>query len=252
MNLVTIGTVTPSKKKTGLIGVGKWGSILKEKLDKISDLKFSLNSKQNYKRKIENIDWVFIATPDKTHYEIVKNCLNSNVNVFCEKPLTNSEKESEHLFRIAEKQKVKLYVDDIQNYLNANIVYKKKNYITRRKKSEGNSIDLLYRLAYHDIYFIYPIIKNEKIKKINIRNIDDNLNFDIVFENFEFNFFYDLNSDTKIHNINNYDLITKKDVLLLMIKRVLNNQVNFDENKNLSLFANRIIDMIQNKVNVKL
>ena len=32
MNLVTIGTVTPSKKKTGLIGVGRWGSILKEKL----------------------------------------------------------------------------------------------------------------------------------------------------------------------------------------------------------------------------
>ena len=74
--------------KVGLIGYGKWGKILHEKLNKFCDVKFVCTSKDDYIWQLENVDWVVVATPDDTHYEIVKNCLWFGKNVFCEKPLT--------------------------------------------------------------------------------------------------------------------------------------------------------------------
>ena len=40
-----------SRPKVGLIGIGKWGNILKEKLKRHSNLIFAANSKTNYKKK---------------------------------------------------------------------------------------------------------------------------------------------------------------------------------------------------------
>ena len=69
--------------KTGLIGNGKWGKILRKKLLLISDLKFVCNSKDSFLEKLNDVDWVIIATPNPTHYEIVKKCLSFGKNVFC-------------------------------------------------------------------------------------------------------------------------------------------------------------------------
>jgi len=82
-----------------------------------------------YEKKLKNIDWIFIATPDKTHFKLVKKFLLKKINVFCEKPLTLKFKQSIELFKIAKKNKVKLYVDDIQIFLKKKIILKKKNYI---------------------------------------------------------------------------------------------------------------------------
>ena len=50
----------------GLIGKGKWGSKLKSKLLEKSNLKFICGKKNNYIKLIKknNINWVFIATPN--------------------------------------------------------------------------------------------------------------------------------------------------------------------------------------------
>ncbi len=71
------------KFNVGLIGKGKWGSLLKSKLTDISNLKFVLGKKKNYLNFIrENkLNWVFVATPNNTHFGIVKNCLNSGVKI---------------------------------------------------------------------------------------------------------------------------------------------------------------------------
>ena len=103
-------------KNVGLIGYGYWGKILHSKLDSISKVKFICKSKDNYINKLDLVDWVFIATPDKTHYEITKSCIENGKNVFCEKPLTLTLKKSKNLFKLAETCKVKLYVDDVFNY----------------------------------------------------------------------------------------------------------------------------------------
>ena len=103
--------------KIGLIGYGYWGKKLHEKIKKLSlDVEFICRSKDNYYSKLKDVDWVFVATPDNTHYEIVKKCLWAGKNVFCEKPLTPTYEQSKKLFRLAEMKNVKLYVDDVFNY----------------------------------------------------------------------------------------------------------------------------------------
>ena len=45
-------------------------------------------------------DIVFVVTPPQTHYEVCKHFLKKGVNVFCEKPLTLSEKSSYELLNV--------------------------------------------------------------------------------------------------------------------------------------------------------
>ena len=73
--------------KTGLIGNGYWGSIVQQKLELLSDLKFIANSKTDLSSIIHDVDIVFICTPTPTHYDIVKFCLMNDKHIFCEKPL---------------------------------------------------------------------------------------------------------------------------------------------------------------------
>ena len=79
-------------ESVGLIGYGYWGKILLTKLKKLSDVKFVCTSKDDYISKLNLVEWVFVATPNNTHYEIVRQCILNKKNVFCEKPLTLSYK----------------------------------------------------------------------------------------------------------------------------------------------------------------
>jgi predicted dehydrogenase len=97
------------KTDVGLIGNGIWGSKIKSNLIKIANLKFVCNSSKNYLNEIKKnkVKWVFIATPNKTHYEIVKNCLNKGINVYCEKPLCLSHLKAKKLVELSKKKKIK-------------------------------------------------------------------------------------------------------------------------------------------------
>ena len=115
--------------RVGLIGYGKWGKILISKLEIFCDVRFTCRSKDTYLDKLDTVDWIFVATPDETHYEIVRNCLWKGKNVFCEKPLTLTYQESKKLYKFAEMGKAKLYVDDIQNYREYDFEITKNNLI---------------------------------------------------------------------------------------------------------------------------
>ena len=98
-------------KSTGLVGKGKWGKILQKKINIVSKLHFTANSKSKYLSKLDKIDWVFIATPDSTHYGIVNKCIEKKVNIFCEKPLTKTYSQSLKLFHKAEKNNVNIFIE---------------------------------------------------------------------------------------------------------------------------------------------
>ena len=235
-------------KSTGLVGRGKWGKILQKKISSISKLHFTANSKSKYFNKLDKIDWIFIATPDNTHFKIVNKCIEKKINIFCEKPLTKTYIQSLRLFRKAEKNRILLYVDEVQSFLKKKLKIKKYNYITRQKKGFGDPKDLLFRFAYHDFYYLYEKVKKAKISNIKILNIKDYLEFKIDFGKKTFHFYYSLNSEKRIHSFNSINLLTKKDVLSKMIKDVLNEKVDFNNNKNKSLFANKLIDRIIKKI----
>ena len=237
------------KLKVGLIGIGKWGAILNKKLKKNSNLVFSVNSKTPYLDKLNSVDWIFIATPDETHFSIVKKILKRKKNIFCEKPLTLNYKKSKYLFDLAKKNKTRLYVDNIQTFYKKKIFLKKNNFITRQKKGKGSPKYLLYRFAYHDFYYLYDFLKNKKIKQILIEDKKRDLRFKIIYKDKTiFNFHYSLNSEKKIHMINKFNFVTKKDLLNIMIKSVIKSKVNFNKNQKQSLFANLLIDKIRKKL----
>jgi hypothetical protein len=234
-------------KKIGLIGYGKWGKILYDKLKIFCDIKFICRSKDSYLDKLDQIDWVVIATPEDTHYEIVKNCLSNGKNVFCEKPLTPTYKQSCQLFDIAEQHKVKLYVDDVQNFRIVDYKLEQNNFVERKKNSKNSTpLDLFFKLAYHDFYFLYEHIKNKKIKDVEILNTTKNLNFKVLYDNFNIEFLYDVYFDGKEHNINSVSIDGKDDIVLKMLQKVFNEDVDFDYNKKISLFANKYIETIIN------
>ena len=239
------------KFNVGLIGKGKWGSLLKSKLTDISNLKFVLGKKKNYLNFIrENkLNWVFVATPNNTHFGIVKNCLNSGVNVFCEKPLTINYLDAKKLFKIAKKNKVKLYVSDVYSFHNKKI--KKillSNKIVRSKNNVKGDNEFFYRFMYHDISILFNYFKNFKIKSVNInRSIKKRIfKINILFKNNKtFLFEYSLSSKIKNHYINNVNYITKIDILKKMLKSVLYGKVNILANNQKALFILKFLDIIK-------
>ena len=234
--------------KVGLIGYGKWGKVLHDKLQKIVDVEFICTSKDNYMSKLDDVDWVVVATPDETHYEIVKKCLWFGKNVFCEKPLTPTYEQSQKLYRLAEMRNVKLYVDDIQNYREYDFTIMENNLIERRKRGGGNIKDILYRLTYHDIYTLYKYIKYSEVYSIAPIDLKNKLHFRVNFNDISVEFLYDLNSKEKEHHINGCSLTGKDDILTMMLDRVFKEDVDFKYNKEISLFTNKLIDQINREL----
>jgi len=240
------------KTNTGLIGRGKWGIKLKSKLIKNTNLKFMCGKDTNYSKLIKknNVNWVFIATPNHTHYKIVKNCLNLKVNVFCEKPLTESLLNSKNLFNIAKKNKVKLFVSDVYSFHNKKISkLKTKNIVYRSKKVKGNDTEFLNRFMYHDVSILYKFINKTKIKSLQFHKNKKLINLNIVFKNYkQILFKYDLSSKQKKHRINNINLLTKKDILKEMLYNVIYKKNNIKNNNEKALFVLKFINLVKRKI----
>ena len=58
----------------------------------------------------QNLDLIVVATPNTTHYSMVKESLLAGKHVIVEKPFTPTVKEADDLIEIAKKQKKKLFV----------------------------------------------------------------------------------------------------------------------------------------------
>lgn len=233
-----------------LIGYGKWGKKIHTALKKCKfRLKIQIKKNRLDKKNInfDCIDWVFIATNTNQHYRLVKKFLNKKINVFCEKPLTKSLSKNKELFKLAKKNKCKLYVSDVENYKNIKLNLRQTNYIIRTKPSE-NKKDILNRLAYHDFTYIYNKIKNKKIQKTKILSKKKGeFTFMVKLDDKFFYFDYNLNLKKKLHTFNKKNLRTKKNPLKDMITKVINFKVNYEHNKNISIFTNSLINTIKKK-----
>jgi len=123
-------------KSIAIIGIGRWGKNLVRDFSRIAKVKICVSTgkkdnllwlKQNYP-KIDHsndlnqvltdpkIDAIVISTPIKTHYKIAKAALIAKKNVFVEKPLTQTIKQTQELIKIAEKNKKSLFVGHVFLY----------------------------------------------------------------------------------------------------------------------------------------
>jgi len=211
--------------RIGLLGCGYWGKILLSKLKQLDDIEivWIYTSQDQWKVDTDNLNWVFIATPNDVHFEQVQYFIKQKVNVFCEKPLTPTYDQSKQLFDLAEKHNVKLYVDDVFNYRTERINIKN---LTKPIKVTWNKItsNILYDLMYHDLYLLWPYWKYSNDIEFNYGTLDN-----------------------KIHKINDIDFtntIDSNDALLDMINKVLTGDPNYEYNKEISLMCNKVIDKL--------
>ena len=239
------------KKNVGIIGNGKWGKKIINELEKISNIKFVYNSKNNFKNYEKNIDWIFILTPDNTHYNIAKYFLKKNVNVFCEKPLSIKIKEAQSLIEFSQRIKSRLYVDDIENYKKKKIrINRDTNYIIRTKRDRGSVKSLLNRLAYHDFYLLSDFLELDKISSVQVSSSKKFLQFTIILNNKKiFNFHYNISSNIKKHQINKISLDKfKNNPMRDMLISVLYKKKNFKKNNLDALKCIKLINKISKKI----
>jgi hypothetical protein len=243
--------------KTILIGNGYWGSIVKEKLEKQTDLIGVLNSKDNIDSFLKKeVDYIFVCTPTKTHYEIVKKCIENHKNVFCEKPFTGNFFKAKELYKISEKNNTKLFVDNIFLYRNELINIESNNF--KKIKFLWNKFENLYKedlfttLLYHDLYLLLNIAKNTwDVDYLEI--FEDKLNLKLKNKNLKAEFIYDRNYigkkekkifiDDKLIDFSN----PSNDPLSEIIDNLIKNNINFNENKKITLKTIKLLNKIQNE-----
>jgi hypothetical protein len=229
--------------KTGLIGYGYWGKIINSKLkNNTINLPF------------DDVEWVFVATPPKTHYDIVKEYILKKKNIFCEKPLTLDYKSSKELIDLANEKKVHLYIDNlfILREEIKNLKLKPLNNIEFTWLKKGPYKDTLINdLLYHDLYLLIHLLGTGKVTNIHyIEKSNNVLIFTFNYNNIKIKINYNRdwnNKKTKIIKIDNniIDLsIPQNDPLQESIDMCLNkNNIDFEYNHYLSLETIKLLEL---------
>ena len=115
-------------------------------------------------------------------------------------------------------------------------------------KIKTKRYDLLYRLAYHDIAYIYKSIYQKKINLIKIISSKPFLKFLIKFGNQDFTFHYDTKKNEKIYLFNRNNLHQKKDIIIKMFIDYFYNEKSYKLNKKKSLYVIKLLEKIKHEI----
>ena len=181
--------------KIGMIGLGYWGKnilrnlyelkvlhiacdsnpkIIKERKAQFSDINYTLHFEDMLND--SEIKAVVISTPAATHYELIKETLNADKDVFVEKPLSLNFKHGKELVGLAKDKSKILMVGHILQYHPAIIKLKeliekgelgKVQYIYSNRLNIGKlrvEENILWSFAPHDISVILMLVGDEPLK----------------------------------------------------------------------------------------
>lgn len=181
--------------KVGIIGFGYWGpnltrnfselpgselvaiADLKEERLKQAQLKYPhVIAKQEYREFFDlGLDAVVISTPPVTHFQIAKECLEHNLNVLVEKPITLKSENAEELVELAAARGLTLMVGHTFEYNSA--VHALKEYIDSGELGDIYYLDaarlnlglfqpnsnVMWDLAPHDISILLYLLGKRPI-----------------------------------------------------------------------------------------
>ncbi len=202
------------KLKIGVIGAGHLGKFHIKMLKQIDDCEligiydinssaaekagneFRVNVFNSLDELIRSVDAVSIATITGAHHEVAKTCLENNLHVFIEKPITAEIHQAEELVKIAKEKNLNLQVGHIERFNPALISLEK--YLIKpmfiqtdrlaQFNPRGTDVAVVLDLMIHDIDIILSLIKSE-VKEIQasgvavVSNSIDIANARIEFEN---------------------------------------------------------------------
>jgi len=110
--------------KVSQVGTGQWGKVLIQKFHALSGVHLAYGHKnreelaelnltftEDVDELIDSSDVVVVATPPKTHFELAKKILQSQKDLFLEKPIALSSQEAIELAELADEKKSILAVD---------------------------------------------------------------------------------------------------------------------------------------------
>ena len=255
-----------------LIGYGYWGKILHSKLNNFN-IDVELITKNNYNEFLNNdkkYQLFIIATSENKHLDIIKdiqiNKYLENSLIFCEKPFSKEI----NLFELLRSNKI--YISDIflynSKYLSIKDFCKNRKIdaltIITNNNSTSQKDDILYDLAYHDLYMLMDITNEVDINNINIIYCDDNeLKIMFKIKNINVNLFYSRKESYKTKDVKlkigneifNYDLNYDKhdkDAIENMFNSILEKNYNLEYNnllaKSCIINIDKIMDKLRNTV----
>lgn len=121
---------------------------------------------------MNEIDAAFVVTPTSVHFELVKNLLENNKHVFCEKPLCSNDEEAAKLLKIAEGKNVVLQVGHSERFheawdlLRARMQKLTPPFTVRINrvapfKGRATDVDVVQDLAIHDLDLVLHLFKQK-------------------------------------------------------------------------------------------
>lgn len=239
-----------------MLGTGRYGQIISEKLLLLGNVIWSENSESDYKF-LSVPDWVFIATPDQYHFEQAAHFLEAGANVFLEKPATIGVQALKSLIEMASVRNVHFFVSEVFRYhtipteLGEAVAV---NEFSWRKEARPGCGSLLDRLAYHHLYLIceeaqYP--ESVEVKEIRINDLNE-LDFSLEINGVLYHFDYSCNiqkpSEIK-HTIFGASFSPKQnDALSSMLESVISEAVSFGENHRRAIWTTETISRLKNEL----
>ena len=172
--------------KTAVIGVGYLGRFHAQKyaaLDNAELVGVVDSNKENAKRVADEcgtqaftdyrelfgkVDAVSIVVPTQLHYPVAKECLENDIHVLLEKPMTVSVAEADELIAIAAEKKLVLQIGHLERFNSAVLalqpVLTKPQFIESHRLApfnpRGADVNVVLDLMIHDIDIIQNLVRS--------------------------------------------------------------------------------------------
>lgn len=178
------------KLKTGVIGTGHLGKLHIKMLKQIHECElvgiydvntqkaelaakeFDVKQFKDLNELLNSVESVSIAATTTAHHELAVKCLNNDLHIFIEKPITATIREAEDLVNLANEKRLTLQVGHIERFNPALLSVEK--YITQpmfiqtdrlaQFNPRGTDVAVVLDLMIHDIDIILSLIKSPVIQ----------------------------------------------------------------------------------------
>ena len=180
-----------SKVRVGVIGVGYLGEFHAEKYSRMDNVqlmgvvdtnsdraeeiaaKFNTRAFTDYRELFGQTDAVSIVVPTEEHFKVAADCMNHDLDVLIEKPMTATLSQADELIRIAKSNGRVMQIGHLERFNPAvvaldDIVHKPMFIEAHRLgifKDRSTDVSVVLDLMIHDIDVIMNLVKSE-IKSI--------------------------------------------------------------------------------------
>lgn len=180
------------KVRVGVIGVGYLGKFHTEKYSRMDNVqlvgvvdidrvlaeevaaRFDTRAFADYRDLFGHVDAVSIVVPTEDHFSVATECLNHDLDVLIEKPMTATLEQADDLIKIAESRKRVMQIGHLERFNPAVIALKdivhSPMFIEAHRlsifKDRSTDVSVVLDLMIHDIDIIMNLVKSE-IKSIH-------------------------------------------------------------------------------------